>query len=95
MPTPRKKSKKHTQFSLGGIDGDDIAGDGDIEIYTDSKNKVPELDESEENPFYVKPGREPVSAARSTKRRKVSGPIYKDPELEEALKRDDGMVYVL
>ena len=95
MPTPRKKSKKHTGFSLSGLDSDDIEGDGDIEIYTDSKNKVPELDESEDNPFYVKPGREPVPATRSSKRRKVSGPIHKDPELEEAMKREDGMVYVL
>ena len=95
MPTPRKKSKKHIGFSLSNVDNDDDAADGDIEIYTDSKNKVPELDESEDNPFYVKPGREPGSVARNSKRRKVSGPIHRDPELEEASKREDGMVYVL
>lgn len=100
MPTPRKnarKTEKHIGFSLEsyGEDGNAASG-GDIEIFTDSKEKVPELDESEENPFYVKPGHEPVTTVRSSKRRKVSGNANNDNnnELEDP-NREDGMVYVL
>ena len=99
MPTPRKngrKPKKHIGFSLDSFGEDDSASsEGKIEIYTDSKEKVPELDESEENPFYVKPGQEPPSTIQSSKRRKISGEAKINPELEESFKREDGMVYVL
>lgn len=98
MPTPRKnarKTRKYTGFSLEsfGEDGD-AASVGNIEIFTDSKEKVPELDESEDNPFYVKPGQEPVTTVRSSKRRKVSDNANNSNELEDP-KREDGMIYVL
>ena len=98
MPTPRKnvrKTRKHIGFSLESFAEDgDAASEGSIEIFTDSKEKVPELDESEDNPFYVKPGQEPVTTVRSSKRRKVSGNVNDSAELEDPT-REDGMVYVL
>ena len=98
MPTPRKNARKvrrHIEFSLEsfGEDGG-AASEEKIEIFTDSKEKVPELDESEDNPFYVKPGQEPVTTVRSSKRRKVSGNAINSNDLEDP-KREDGMVYVL
>ena len=99
MPTPRKNgrnSKKHIGFSLDSFGEDDgTSSEGKIEIYTDSKEKLPELDESEDNPFYAQPGQEVPQATRSSKRRKVSGKPSTNSELEEAFKREDGMVYVL
>ncbi|KAL9119877.1 MAG: hypothetical protein Q9187_003568 [Circinaria calcarea] len=99
MPTPRRnarKTRKNIGFSLESFGEDDgAASGGSIEIFTDSKEKVPELDETEENPFYVKPGQEPVTTIRSSKRRKVSGNANHDNnnELEDP-NREDGMVYV-
>ena len=83
-------------FSLGSFcEDDDASSDGKIEIYTDSKDKLPEIDEAEDNPFYEKPSGQPPSTNRSTKRRKVSNKIDHSEEVQEALARNEGMVYVL
>lgn len=80
------------------MEDEENASDGHIEIYTDSKDKVPELDENEDNPFYVKPGQassvEPPTS-RASKRRKVNSGLSGNEEMEQAFKREDGMVYVL
>lgn len=101
MPSARNtaRNRRHTGFSLGSfMEDEENASEGHIEIYTDSKDKVPELDESGDNPFYVKPGQassvEPP-ASRASKRRKVSSGPNDNKELEQAFKREDGMVYVL
>ena len=101
MPTPRrnsKRSKKTLGFSLGSFDDDVDTGCGEkIEIFTDSKEKVPEIDESEDNPFYEKPGQNTVKsdhhAPKPSKRRKIR--TSKDDEMAESFKRADGLVYVL
>ncbi|MCJ1473747.1 hypothetical protein MMC13_002398 [Lambiella insularis] len=98
MPTPTKhgrRPKKHIAFSLDSF-GDDGEGssDGKIEIYTDSKDRVPELDGSEDNPFYAQSGTETPSSKRASKRRKVSGGSDHNGEVQEMLKRNEGMVYV-
>lgn len=90
MATPSKRGKrikKHVGFSL-----DDEMENGGIEIYTDSKEKIPEVDDREDNPFYVK----------DKMTRKVSNKRKREPELERQLDRgvaemdnDRGMVYVL
>lgn len=89
FPQPgQKKKKKQTGFSLDSFSDDPSQGDS-IQIYTDSRDRIPEVDESEENPFYQKP-------STSTKPR-PSRPMTRsrDKEVNEALKREDGMVYVL
>ncbi len=72
--------------------------DGDkIEIYTDSKDRVPTLDEDEDNPFVT--SKKPETAARpnnsknSSKRRKVVS--ERDAEMEAKVKNEEGMIYVL
>ena len=101
MPTPRKngRRKKHIGFSLDSFGADDDVSDEKIEIYTDSKDKVPEVDETEDNPFYVKPGQDATSngdaVSRNSKRRKINGGVNVNKEIEESFKREDGMVYVL
>lgn len=99
MPTPRKtarKSKRHIGFSLGSF-GDDGEGSQDekIEIYTDTKDKVPEVDLSEDNPFYEEPGKESAPKQRNSKKRKIDGAPGHNEEVQEILKRNEGMVYVL
>ena len=98
------KGKKHAAFSLESFnEGDEPETQGDLAIFTDSRDKIPQLDESEDNPFYVKPESSKVSelktntAVRSTKRRKVEedGTTKRDKEVQEAIRRDDGMFYNL
>lgn len=95
MPTPsRKRTKKYTGFTIGGDEGDE--DNAPIAIFTDSHDRIPEVDNSLNNPFYG-PGSmvaaEPVK--RSSKRRKISIPGEEDITLEEAEKREDGIVVVL
>lgn len=97
MPTPTKhgrRGKKHGGFSLGFAD-DDTSSDGKVEIYTDSKDKIPEIDDSPDNPFYVQPESEHSATKNGNKRRKVSNLPHHDEGVQEMLKRNEGMVYVL
>ncbi|KAH3196965.1 hypothetical protein KXX02_003704 [Aspergillus fumigatus] len=67
-----------------------------IEIYTDSRDRIPEIDESEGNPFYKKHNNQEstshVSARASRRSRREE--MKRDQEVDEAVKRKDGMVYV-
>lgn len=87
MPTPKKARKK--AFNPFAIAEDGQGGSSSkIEIYTDSKDRVPTLDEDEANPFLSR------NAAKPNKRRK-NKVAEKDEEMEEAVRNDDGLVYVL
>lgn len=80
------------------MEDDNESVEARIQIFTDSKEKVPELDPSEDNPFYENPEHvEPLmqaSKARSSRKRKTSGKANTDKETE-AFNRGEGMVYVL
>jgi hypothetical protein len=97
MAAPKKgrRSRKYNGFSLESFEAEDGSIDPKITIFTDSKDRVPEIDESEDNPFWVKPGKDTSSAMHPSKRRKVSGEKKRDKEVEEHIRRDDGIVYVL
>ena len=95
MPSPKKKGrKKYTGFTLNSfrVEEDDTG----IQIYTDSHDRIPEVDSSTDNPFY---GRatpaQSEPAKRASKRRKIRIPGEGELSLEEAEQREDGMVYVL
>lgn len=102
MPNPRKKrNKRYVGFSLYSSmeDDSDMASENQIEIYTDSKDKVPELDPSEDNPFYEKHvqtvGFPEPQNKKGSKKRKAEHSIDASAEIEEAFNREEGMVYVL
>ncbi|KNG85125.1 hypothetical protein ANOM_007095 [Aspergillus nomiae NRRL 13137] len=82
-----KRSKKYTGFSLDSFD-DNAQGGSDIQIYTDSRDRIPEPDESEDNPFCKKP----TAPTRFSRRRAEQS--KRDKEVDESVKRDDGMTYV-
>lgn len=93
---PNRKStraKKYTGISLDSFRVEDEP----IEIFTDSKERIPEKEESADNPFYGEAGRvgaeEP--ALRRSKRRHVHVPGEGRQTVEEVMKREDGLVYVL
>ena len=102
MPTPRKRrNRRNVGFSLYSSmeDEGDPNPEDKIQVYTDSKDKVPELDPSQDNPFYEQPGQdahapEPMNNNVS-KKRKAGHSVEGKKEIEEAFKREEGMVYVL
>jgi hypothetical protein len=94
--TPRK-ARKFTKnvYSLNSFEE---AGESSekIEIFTDSKERVPTADEDEENPFVTKKGKgkgKAKSKAKATPQR-LRKMDAKTLQMEEAVDRDEGMVYI-
>ncbi|KAI0408326.1 hypothetical protein F4802DRAFT_407341 [Xylaria palmicola] len=91
MSTPKKKAKKYTGFTLDSFRAEDI--EDDIEIFTDSRDQLPEVDDSVENPFY---GDHVVAepSKRRSKRKPVIVPGEGRQSVEDAVKRTDGVLVV-
>ena len=96
-PAPKKKkSKKYTGLTLDSFRAEAI--DEPIEIFTDSRDRIPERDAATDNPFYGMPAREtrqPSPTKRRSPRNHVSIPGEGKETIEEAVRREDGIVYVL
>ena len=97
MPTPRKnkRNRRHVGFSLDS----EAESEGGIRIFTDSQDKIPELDLSEANPFIDHPmKRDPPEGSSkakvSNKRKPQSEPVSKEA-IKDAFDHERGMVYVL
>lgn len=94
MPSPKKrKTKKYTGLTLESFTAEEI--EEPIEIFTDTRDRLPEADEK--NPFYsnhpsTTPKRE--QPARRTRGKHVSIPGEGKQSVDEALHREDGIVYV-
>ncbi|KAK5072108.1 hypothetical protein LTS08_000796 [Lithohypha guttulata] len=102
--SPRKNQKKkvrHNGFSLESFS--ENTSQDQVQIHIDSRDQIPEVDTSADNPFYVAPEssskkRSMASAQdvlRSSKRRKVAeerAPL--DSQVKDAIEKDEGMVYV-
>jgi hypothetical protein len=89
MPSPRKarKAKYANPFSIAE-EGDDEGSSSKIQIYTDSKERVPTLDEDAANPFLTR------NAAKPNKRQKQTH-SSREAAMDDAVRNDEGMVYVL
>lgn len=95
MPSPKKKGRKqHNGYTLGSFGAEDE--DTEIAIYTDSHDRIPEADLSADNPFYGQSGAaaQPEPTKRSSKRRKIAIPGEGEQTIEEAERREDGLIYV-
>lgn len=95
LVTPKKKRtpKKYSGNSLESFTATEV--EEKIEIFTDSQDRVPVPDSSVDNPFYgdsVTVDREPP---RRRSKRKVAIPGEAAQGVDDALQREDGMVYVL
>lgn len=102
MPIPRKRGRKrnYVGFSLNGsFEDEDLNSEDKIQIYTDSKDKVPEVDLSEDNPFYdhsVRSGRpQEQHKAKGNKKKHANTTVDESKEIKEAFNHEEGMVYVL
>ncbi|KAI3536107.1 hypothetical protein CSPX01_11010 [Colletotrichum filicis] len=94
LVTPKKKRtpKKYSGNSLESFTATEV--EEKIEIFTDSQDRVPVPDSSVDNPFYgdsVTVDREPP---RRRSKRKVAIPGEAAQGVDDALQREDGMVYV-
>jgi len=91
MPTPKKSRTQN--YVLDSFSADDNIEEP-IAIYTDSHERIPEVDRSAANPFY---GDRPAPAVglRRSKRQMVSIPGEGMISIDEAVRRDDGRLKVL
>lgn len=100
MPSPKKnrRSKRHSGFSLETFATESGVGSGPVQIFTDSRDNVPQLDLSEENPFNghtaAKAGSAATRVVSGSKRRRLKADRKADTQVEEAIKNDEGLVYV-
>ncbi|KAL8897185.1 MAG: hypothetical protein Q9192_002709 [Flavoplaca navasiana] len=94
MPKKGRRGRKNVGFSLDSS-GEDQESTSAIQIFTDSKDKVPELDLGEDNPFIEKPqttiSPEPTKTSGRRGRKKE---VKSNPQIEEAFNHEEGMVYV-
>jgi hypothetical protein len=94
MPSPKKARKTYSGLPLDSFNAEEETAP--IEIYTDSSERIPEVDLSADNPFYG-PGSmkssDPVK--KITRRGRVTIPGEGEIPVEEAEARQDGIVYIL
>ena len=93
-----RKNKRHNGFSLESFAAQDNDEGSKVQIFTDSRDALPEIDKSVSNPFLEQSNKAPAATKKlpgGSKRRKISGPAIKDAQVSEAIDRDEGMVYVL
>lgn len=93
MPTPRR-SRATKSFTL-----DDEPDNDKIQVYTDTADRVPEVDEDADNPFVVRKGaRKPKISSFTQRLSDVTSGKTKygmSREIDEAVDNDQGMVYTL
>ncbi|KAL8843303.1 MAG: hypothetical protein Q9170_000161 [Blastenia crenularia] len=95
MPNKRDRNgRKNVGFSLDSP-GEDEDPATRIPIFTDSKEKIPELDMSEDNPFVdkIETKRHPA-AHRTNGHRGKKAPVRASSYIEDEFNREEGMVYV-
>jgi hypothetical protein len=90
VPTPRKSRKTKNLFTLESFANATEEPSGKIQIFTDSKERVPTRDDEDENPFVVKKGKGKAKMIPQ-KSRKFD---LRTEKMNEAADRDEGMVYL-
>lgn len=91
MPiTKKRKAKKYTGITLESFTAEN--DEAPIEIFTDTRDRIPEIGNPADNPFY---GESSEPSKKRGKGKLVSIPGEGQQSMEEALKRTDGAVYVL
>ncbi|RVX68150.1 hypothetical protein B0A52_08658 [Exophiala mesophila] len=98
QPTPRRprRNKRHNGFTLESFSAQTDTSDGQVQIYTDSRDRVPEVDRSASNPFIETRSSRKTSSQTvpgTVKRRKINGDSRVDAQVQQALDKDEGMVY--
>lgn len=95
QPSPKKTrtARRNNDISVDSFEIHDE--EAPIQIFTDSENRLPQVDTSNENPFYGEAGIAASTApVRRSSRNKKNAAVEKEI-VEEKLRRDDGLLYVL
>lgn len=98
MPRSRKAGRKRRLFSLSDSMADEDHSESNIQIFTDSKERIPELDTSKDNPFYDNSSLPKASDEHDKpkgKKAKDGSTVKENKEIQEAFDHEDGIVYVL
>lgn len=95
--TPRKARK--TTKNIYSLNSFEEAGESSekIEIFTDSKERIPTADEDEENPFVIKKrkGKAKTKTKAKSNPQRSRKTDARTEEMEEAVNREEGMIYLL
>lgn len=98
-PQRDQKSKRYYGSSFARHNASKIDGHSGVQIFTDSRDAVPQLDVSQENPFLEQLSEQDTPSkprgGKIVKRRKVAVKRKTDKQVKDAMKDDMGMVYVL
>jgi hypothetical protein len=86
MPTPRKSRKTKNLFTLESFANAEETSEK-IQIFTDSKERIPERDDEEDNPFITKKGK---GKAKATPQKSKA----RSEQVQETIDRDEGMFYL-
>jgi hypothetical protein len=89
VPTPRKQRKIKDLFTLESFANASDEPAEKIQIYTDSKERIPERDE-EDNPFIVKKGKAKAKVTPQKSKRIDA----RAEQMKQATDREEGMVYL-
>lgn len=98
MPTPRKRRKPVGSIFGGSREEGDTTVERRISIYTDSKERMPEVDTSEENPFYSNPSNSRIDKELGKvkgSKKAMKNVLQKEKQLDDSIDHDKGMLYVL
>jgi hypothetical protein len=95
MPSPKKKTRKSlgtASSSLASVlfDGKLAQTTEKVEVYEDSKERIPTVDYNEDNPFIVRPG-----ASKSKHSTRARPQSVREARMDEDLRNERGMTYVL
>jgi hypothetical protein len=94
IPSTKKRSRRSlgtASSSFASVLYEDTeAASGKIEVYEDSKDRVPTLDYDDDNPFVSRPGEAPGRPHVRTKPQ-----TKREAKMDEDMKKDRGVTYVL
>lgn len=99
MPTPKKKKgrKKYSGFTMDSFEAEEDSTP--IAVFTDSHERIPEIDNSLDNPFYGEGAKVSAREGANARRNQATEMIIVEGEgrksIEELERREDGLVYVL
>ncbi|KAH7338533.1 hypothetical protein BKA66DRAFT_435219 [Pyrenochaeta sp. MPI-SDFR-AT-0127] len=91
VPTPRKARKTKNLYTLESFAQHIDDESESIQVYTDSKERIPTPGAVDENPFITKKGKGKSKATPQTSRKAADSRTAK---MNEAVDRDEGMVYI-
>jgi hypothetical protein len=90
MPSP-KKSRKSKAFSLNPfVDEANGGSTPKIEVYEDSKERIPTAAQDEDNPFLSKTTNAQQPSSSRTRRKNE-----REARMQEGVRKDEGLIYVL